>query len=309
MEVFDELWNGVNKRYVCFSNTDVDWDAVYAMYREQISDETNESQLFSVCCEMLAELKDGHVSLRTETREWSWRQIDEDTNDLPYLAPYYLGFYETGIIKKSGRLLYNTIRNGAIGYIEYSSFRSDISDDQALEVLGAFKDCQGLILDLRGNGGGFFLNGVTLLNYLPGEKELYKSYVRHNGIRDDLLEKGTAFKPGIKDESMIWRKPLIVLIDNKSYSATSLFAMCVKGSENVCIVGIKTGGGTNTARYFELSNGWIYRIPLIKHISRSGMDYQNGVPPDVEVPFDEDLARNEKKDSMIEAACEMILSR
>ena len=309
MEVFDELWNGVNKRYVCFSNTDVDWDAVYAKYRGQISDETNESQLFSVCCEMLAELKDGHVSLRTETREWSWRQIDEDTNDFPYLVPYYLGFYETGIYKKTGRLLYNTIRNGAIGYIVYSSFESDISDDQVLEVLGALKDCQGLILDLRGNGGGFFLNGVTLLNYLPGEKELYKSYVRHNGIRDDLLEKGTAFKPGIKDESMIWRKPLIVLIDNKSYSATSLFAMCVKGSENVCIVGIKTGGGTNTARYFELSNGWIYRIPLIKHISRSGMDYQNGVPPDVEVPFDEDLARNEKKDSMIEAACEMILSR
>ena len=161
---------------------------------------------------------------------------------------------------------------------------------------------------MRGNEGGWFGNGVTLLNYLPCEKELYKSYIRHNGIRDDLLEKGTAFKPGIKDESTIWRKPLIVLIDKRSYSATSLFAMCVKGSENVCIVGIKTRGGTNTARYFELSNGWIYRIPLIKHISRSGMDYQNGVPPDVEVPFDKDLAINEKKDSMIEAACEMILS-
>ena len=206
-------------------------------------------------------------------------------------------------------MLYSTIRNGVIGYIKYISFWDDISDGQVLEVLGAFKDCQGLILDLRGNEGGWFGNGLTLLNYVPCEKKLYKSYVRHNGIRDDLLEKGIEIKPGTKDESMIWRKPLIVLIDNKSYSATSLFAMCVKGSENVCIVGIKTGGGTNTARYFELSNGWIYRIPLIKHISRSGMDYQNGVPPDVEVPFDEDLARNEKKDSMIEAACEMILSR
>ena len=307
MEVFDELWNGVNKRYVCFSNTDVDWDAVYAKYRGQISDETSEGQLFSVCCEMLAELKDEHVSLQTETREWSWHQIDEDTNDLPYLAPYYLGFYETGIIKKSGGMCYNSIRNGAIGYIEYSSFGRDISDNQVLEVLGAFKDCQGLILDLRGNGGGMFYNGVTLLNYLPGDKELYKSYVRHNGIRDDLLEKGTAFKPGIKDENMIWNKPLIVLIDKRSYSSTSLFAMCAKECENVCIVGIKTGGGTNTVRYYELSNGWIYRIPWIKHISQSGMDYQNGVPPDVEVSLDMDLAKNEKKDSMIEAACEMIL--
>lgn len=303
MEVFDELWNGVNKRYVCFSNTDVDWDAVYAKYRGQISDETNESQLFSVCCEMLAELKDGHVSLRTETREWGY-QIDEATNDLPWLVPSYLG----GNYKISGGLLYNTIRNGAIGYIEYGSFWSDISDDQILEVLGAFKDCQGLILDLRRNEGGMFENGVTLLNYLPGEKELYKSYVRHNGIRDDLLEKGIAMKPGIKDESVIWRKPLVVLIEKQSYSATSLFAMCVKKCENVCIVGMKTGGGTNTPRYYELSNGWTYRIPWIKHISQSGMDYQNGVPPDVEVSLDMDLAKNEKKDSMIETACEMILS-
>lgn len=307
-EVFDELWNGVNKRYVCFSNTDVDWDAVYAKYRGQISDETNEDQLFSVCCEMLAELNEGHISLQTETRQWSGYQNDEATYDLPYLEAYYLGFYETGTVNKSGGLRYNTIRNGAIGYIDYNSFEFDITDDQVLVVLGAFKECQGLILDLRGNGGGFFHNMVTLLNCLPCEKELYKSYVRHNGIRDDLLEKGVAFKPGIKDESMIWRKPLIVLIDKRSYSATSMFAMCAKECENVCVVGIKTGGGTNTARYYELSNGWTYRIPWIKHISQSGMDYQNGVPPDVEVPFDVDLARNERKDSMIEAACEMILS-
>ena len=302
VEIFDELWNGVNKRYVCFSNTDVDWDAVYTKYRGQISSETNESQLFSVCCEMLAELNEGHISLQAETRQWSGYLNDEDY--LPWLFPSYLDYY----VKKSGGMLYSTIRNGVIGYAKYISFWDDILDDQVLEVLGAFKDCQGLILDLRGNEGGWFGNGLTLLNYVPCEKKLYKSYVRHNGIRDDLLEKGIEIKPGTKDESMIWRKPLIVLIDNKSYSATSLFAMCVKGSENVCIVGIKTGGGTNTARCFELSNGWIYRIPLIKHISRSGMDYQNGVPPDVEVPFDEDLARNEKKDSMIETACEMILS-
>ena len=308
MEVFDELWNGVNKRYVCFSNTDLDWDAVYAKYRGQISDETNEGQLFTVCCEMLAELNDGHMFLRTETSKWSGPEIDGFTYYVPYLAPYYLGYYETGSVNKSGGMCYNTIRNGAVGYIEYHSFEHDISDDHVLEVSGAFKECQGLILDLRGNKGGMFHNMVTLLNYLPCEKELYRSYVRHNGIRDDLLEKGIAFKPGIKDESMIWRKPLIVLIDNRSYSATSLFAMCAKECENVCIVGIKTGGGTNTPRCYELSNGWIYQIPCIKHVSQSGMDYQNGVPPDVEVPFDKDLAKNEKKDSMIEAACEMILS-
>ena len=67
-EIFDELWNGVNQRYVCFSNKNLDWDAVYAKYRGQINDETDENRLFSVLRQMLEELKDGHVDLESERR-------------------------------------------------------------------------------------------------------------------------------------------------------------------------------------------------------------------------------------------------
>ena len=186
---------------------------------------------------------------------------------------------------------------------------ASVSDKQVDELLDFCQDCQGLIFDLRENRGGLSENGMTLLKYLPTEKELYKTYVRHNSIRDELMEEGVVLKPRIKNESKIWRKPLIVLVDNESFSMSSIFAMCVKGCENVRIVGVKTAGGTNLPDWFELSNGWFYRIPTVKLISRYGIDYENGVIPDVEIHLDKDKAVEENRDNIIDAACEMILSQ
>ena len=303
-EIFDELWNGVNQRYVCFSNKNLDWDAVYAKYRGQINDETDENRLFSVLRQMLEELKDGHVDLESERRASYGYRRDSALNKSPSIVDLYMGKKRENIEE----FRYNIIHNGKVGYLEYTSFQRDLSDDEVYEALVYCKDCQGLILDLRDNPGGFLKNMMTLLKYLPCEEELFKSYFRHNDDRNDLIQKAVTFKADINDKNKIWRKPLIVLIDSRSYSAASTFAMCVKGCENVCVVGVKTAGGTAIPKKYELSNGWIYRIPTIKLISRSGIDYEDGVPPDVEVHFDREKGRD-KVDSIIETACEIIESQ
>ena len=303
-EIFDELWNGVNQKFVCFSNTDVDWDAVYTKYRGQISDDTDNDQLFSVLCRMLDELRNGHVSLETERKEWNGYRKNMNWNKHPYLTSIYLGEN----YKESGSLRYNTLRDGAIGYIECTSFKDDLSDEHVLETLAFCKDCQGLILDLRENEGGMAMNMTTLLKYLSCEEDLFSFHIRHNDIRNDLIQKGIRLRPRCKDESDTWRKPLIVLIDSRSYSAASVFAMCVKGCENVAVVGVKTSGGTSMPIRFELSNGWTYFIPTIKLIARSGIDYENGVPPDIEVYLNKERFL-ENEDSIIEAACDIIESQ
>ena len=305
MEVFDELWDGVNQRYVCFSNKEVDWDAIYTRYRRQITNDLDESQLFFILGEMLGELKDGHVSLESETKRSSGIWRDSEMNVYPWLVSLYLG----KDCKSAGGLRYSTLHDGKVGYAVYSSFMDDVSDVQVMEVLDAFKDCYGLVLDLRGNTGGQGKNMMTLAKYFVSETELFYSYVRHNNVRNDLLLKGLTYRSGIKDDRKSWRKPLIVLIDNRSYSASSMFAMCVKGCEQVYLVGVKTAGGTNAPLSYELSNGWIYRIPSIKHLSRSRIDYEDGVPPDVEIHLNKEMADNDKRDSILDAACEMIVSK
>ena len=303
VEVFDELWNAVDRKYVCFSNRNVDWDAVYTKYRERIDVYPDEDYLFYVLGIMLNELKDSHVNLILGPDDWSGFHLDAAGNKAQALVDLYLG----EDCKSSGGLRFSTIHQGRVGYVEYASFERSLSDGQFEEVLDYCKDCQGLVLDLRGNVGGNVENAMTLFKHLPCENVLYKTFVRHNGDRRDLIQQGFMPRPDDIDESRIWRKPFIVLIDNQSYSATSTFVMCAKGCENVRLVGVKTAGGTNLPLVFELSNGWHYRIPTIKYISNAGVDYQNGVPPDVEIHLDPD-AVSENKDNIIETACEMIES-
>lgn len=302
-EVFDEFWNAVNQKYVCFVNLDLDWDAVYAKYKGHIWDAMDEEDLFLVLGTMLEELKDGHVNLFSDTHYWGGDLRKAEGNKAQEVVDLYLG----KDCKRSGDLRYNTIRQGKVGYIECASFQGSLSDSQFYEVLDYCKDCRGIILDLRGNIGGDLPNVMTLLKCLPCEKELFKNYVRNSDDRNELILQGFMPRPDDIDESRIWRKPFIVLTDNISYSASSTFAMCVKGLENVRIVGVKTAGGTNKAKFFELSNGWVYRLPSVKCISNTGADYQNGVPPDVEIHLDM-AAVKENKDNLIETACEMIES-
>ena len=302
-EVFDEFWNAVNQKYVNFINRNVDWDAVYAKYRGYVWDDSDDDLLFLVLGSMLDELKDGHVNLFTEMDFWPGHLGKADGNKAQDIVDLYLG----GDCKRSGGLRFNTIRQGKVGYVECASFQGTLSDSQFDEVLDYCKDCQGLILDLRGNVGGELPSIMTLLKCLPCEKELYKTFVRNSADRNELVQEGVMLRPDDIDENRIWRKPFIVLIDNYTYSASSTFAMCVKGFENVRLVGVKTAGGTNTPLFYELSNGWVYRLPSVKYISKTGADYQNGVPPDVEIHLDPDAVK-ENKDNLIETACEMIES-
>lgn len=302
-EVFDEFWEAVDRRYVCFSNKDVDWDGVYSKYRPQISDRTDEEELFSVLSRMFGEFKDGHTALSSGTKKWSGYQIDSEIN----YSQGVVNQYFNSIIRRSGPLQYSIIGEGVVGYIRYASLSDNITDKQVVEVLDYCRNCQGLILDLRENPGGELQNVFTLLKYLPTKNEIYRTYSRHNAVREDLQLSEIIMLNEMVSESKKWYQPFIVLIDSRSYSASSIFAMCAKECMNVKTVGVKSGGGTSFADYFELSNGWIYRIPTKKVIPGSGIDYENGIIPDYEIHLDP-VAVAENRDNIIDFACEVIHS-
>jgi len=303
VEIFDEIWNSVNEKYVCFPNKDIDWYAAYDKYREYVTEETEESQLFGIICHMLGELKDGHISLTDGYRTWYGCVPDSAGNISHFVVSLYLGGTDCKI---AGGLRYNTIHNGKIGLIKYDSFNDDISYDD-LDVAFEFcKDCFGIIFDLRDNSGGMSTNMMKIIDYLPCNDALYKTSVRHNDNHADFIPLGIMHKSGSADKNRIWNKPFVVLVDNNSYSASSIFAHSVKDCENVCVMGVKTAGGTNLPYRYELSNGWIYRLPTIKILSIDGDDYECGVPPDIEVVWDKQQAEL-NKDNIIDAACEYII--
>ena len=86
---YEALWRIMNERYCFFEykqkELGVDWDEIHARYAYKINEKMTNAQLFEVLCDMLAELKDGHVNLSSSFdlgRNWSfYEDYPENYND------------------------------------------------------------------------------------------------------------------------------------------------------------------------------------------------------------------------------------
>jgi len=88
---------------------------------------------------------------------------------------------------------------------------------------------------------------------------------------------------------------VIMLIDRGTYSAGSFTALATKAIPNIVLMGDTTGGGLGLPNGGQLPNGWTYRFSITQALTLDkSPDYENGVPPDIEVFFDwEDLTTDE----------------
>ena len=166
-----------------------------------------------------------------------------------------------------------------------------------------------MILDLRQNGGGSMSNVLTLLSIFDNHKQtLYQTQVKSGPEHDAFTEATTVYAA---DSSLLgknpYTKPVAVLIDRGSYSATSFFAICTMAFDNVKLFGDYSGGGLGVPNGGILPNGWAYRFSTSRTIAIDGGNYENGVPPDVRVILDP-ACTAQGVDNVIETAADWILN-
>ena len=304
IETFEYLWSEVDQHYSYFDYKQVDWNQVHHKYSMRVTDKTNDYELFDIMFDMLSELKDAHVNLishfnvsRYEVDLQGKNNYNERLIKEYYISPKY---YVTG------PFTHDYIQDKNIGYIRYSSFSNSVSEFDMDFVLARFANTQGIILDLRQNGGGSVLNIFNILeHFVKSETEIYESYIKegpeHNNFSD--AQKATVSPNG---QYFYTKKPIMVLIDRGSFSATSFFSLACKEIPNIYLVGDTTGGGLGAPSGGQLPNGWTYRFSVSKTLSLDGKNYENGVPPDFFAELDEiDALLGE--DAVIEKAIEKIL--
>ena len=308
VNVFDYLWNKVDQQYAFFDVKGVDWDSVYQVYRPMVNDDMDDDSLFRVCAAMLNTLRDGHTNLISGFdvsyndsvfyKMYAEKNIDETVVMLNYLT---LNFHSTE------SFTHNTIRDGRVAYIRYESFEYDVSENVMKYLVLRYKDCDGMILDLRQNGGGNIDNIRMLLSIFDNHKQpLYQTQIKSGPEHDAFKETTTVYATGSCILETPYAKPVAVLIDRGSYSATSFFSVCTQGYDNVKLFGDYTGGGLGLPNGGMLPNGWIYRFSITRTLDMAGRNYENGVPPDVRVILDP-AATAQGIDNMIEAAADWIV--
>lgn len=298
---FEALWKIIDEHY-CFldykqQEIGLDWNAVYQKYKVRVDEHMSDLQLFEVLTQMLGELRDGHVNLSASHdygRYWSWYE-NYPTNLNDSLLRLYMG---TDYKIASG--LHYRILDDNIGYVRYESFQSGIGEGNLDEVLMYLMLCQGLIIDVRGNGGGDLTNAEKLAARFCHEKTLvgytqHKTGPGHNDFSD--LEPHYLEPSG----NVRWHKPVVVLTNRHVYSAANEFVMLMKALPQVTIVGDHTGGGAGMPFSSSLPNGWSVRFSAVPTYDAQGNSTEFGIDPDYAVGLtDEDFLRG--KDTMIEFA-------
>lgn len=294
---FEALWKIIDEQYCFLDYKQIDWDAIHDQYQPLITPNMSSDGLFEVLGNMLAELKDGHVNLYSASntaRYWDW-YLDYPRNYDEALVEQYLG----RDYRIASGLKY-TILEDNIGYISYTSFSDGIGEGNLDEALSYLAACNGLIIDVRNNGGGNLTYSTRLAARFTNERVL-TGYILHKtgpGHSDFSEPEPIYVDPS---DGVRWQKKAVVLTNRHSYSATNDFINAMRYMSQVTLLGDKSGGGSGLPFTSELPNGWTVRFSASPHLNADKQQIEFGIDPDVKVDMtEEDKARG--LDTLIEAA-------
>ena len=300
---FEALWSIIDKKYCYLEYKNINWDSIHTAYKNKVDNKSGYLEFYNLMADMLAELKDGHVNLYTgfavsSYKKWYTDYPSNFSSDLVY-SERYLGNKHYSV---SG-LRYGKISNN-IGYIYYSDFSNRFTDTNMSYIFNYFKDCKGLIIDVRNNGGGYLDLSEQFASYFF-DKETITGYMQHKtGEGPTDFSKPQEIKtPAHK--SLQWQLPVVVLTNRMSYSATNAFVVRMKMAPKATIVGDKTGGGGGLPFSSEIPNGWMVRFSASPMYDAQMQHTEWGIDPDIKV----DLNAADKEngyDTIIEKAIDVL---
>lgn len=183
-----------------------------------------------------------------------------------------------------------------IGYIQILSFIGMSTTNEFVQALEKTEKTDGLILDLRGNPGGLLPNAIFIANlFIPDGKIV--SVIGRNGSKQDF---------NAQDIKYTVNKPLVVLIDHSSASASEILSGALKDYNKAKLIGTTTYGKGMVQEVLPLPNETGLNLTIAKYLTPKGNDInKKGIKPDIEVELTmDDFKKNH--DSQLEVAKKVI---
>ena len=188
-----------------------------------------------------------------------------------------------------------------IGYLRLKSFNSN-SSKQLVEKIRNFeksKKLTGYILDLRNNPGGLLTQAINVADFFLNDGEIVSTKGRKaSENRRFFAKKGDKVKG----------KPLIILINNGSASASEIVAGALKDHKRAILLGENTYGKGSVQSIIPLSDGGGMRLTISKYYLPSGQSISEiGVSPDILVEEEsEDFKINSVSDNQLNYAIKLL---
>ena len=190
-----------------------------------------------------------------------------------------------------------------LGYIRLKSFNEN-SDKQFLKSVKEFEKkskIKGYVFDLRNNPGGLLTQAINITDFFLEDGEIVSTKGRKvSETRKFFARKG--------DE--IRGKPIVVLINNGSASASEIFAGALKDHKRAIILGENSYGKGSVQSIIPLRNGGGMRLTISKYYLPSGKSISEvGVTPDIVIEEEgDDFTINTDKDNQLNYAIKLFNS-
>ncbi len=185
-------------------------------------------------------------------------------------------------------------KNKDLGYVRLKSFNEN-SDKQFLKSIKKFEKkskIKGYVFDLRNNPGGLLTQAINITDFFLEDGEIVSTKGRKvSETRKFFARKGDEVKG----------KPIVVLINNGSASASEIFAGALKDHKRAIILGENSYGKGSVQSIIPLRNGGGMRLTISKYYLPSGKSISEvGVIPDIIVEEnDDDFLINSDKDNQL----------
>lgn len=254
---------------------------LYAINREVLSPSEPMAQYLNDTVGKLIELEIVTSGAKPKHRKLSLKPLD--------FWDYESAGYKCWITKNQEMV--DTLSNERIGYVHIREMGRRSLEKFRNDVFGLHWKKDALIIDVRGNPGGYIHN--ELLKHLTGKRF---------GISIPRL--------GEPEEhpNYVWRKPSVVVIDEKSFSDAEVFPNGYQTLGIGKVIGMPTFGGVIGTGGMHLLNGAWFRLPWVGWYTSDGRNMENtGAQPDILIER-APLEHLENRDSQLEKAVDILMA-
>lgn len=282
---FEHAWKALDRNYAQFEVKHVDWDALYRVYRPQVTPATTDKELWEILLAMLGHLNDEHVCLADGSRricagQSEGRKADDFSLDL-VKSTYLHGKFTDAL---GGSFVSGWLAEG-VGYLYIGDFKDGLDpivktiDSVIAELAGA----RVMVVDVRNNPGGTGRAVEIVASRFADRRRHYlTSQTRYGPKHDDFWPvEYRNTEPGGPAQ---FTRPTVLLANRASASAADSFVLAMRVLPHVTVVGDVTEGAFSAQFPAKLPNGWTLWVAFKVVRDHNGVCWDGvGVPPDLRV--------------------------
>ncbi|HCT46009.1 MAG: hypothetical protein CMJ35_08270 [Phycisphaerae bacterium] len=274
-------------------------DVIVAIGEQTLTGANTASGLFSLHEAM------AHMAREEVLMEYLPAQSEDGSTKLALVTPTTFGAasvlrYDDEVAKRRAEV--DELSDGRLGYLHIRGMGLAEVRDYERDLYAAAHGKEGLIIDVRDNGGGWTTDILLASLTAPNH-----AYTIPRGADPDKVQKDNY----PRDRRLIYAysRPINVLINQHSFSNAEIFAHSIRTAGRGTLIGTQTFGGVISTGSFSLIDGTTVRRPFRGWYLPDGTDMDNnGAKPDIDVPqtpTDEAAGR----DPQLETAVKELLGR